>query len=1599
VTLLFKIVFIDLEVNPHDNRVLDFGAIKSDNSKLHSTSQNDFLNFIKEADFICGHNIISHDLKYIGHLIKNKNTTSYIDTLYLSPLLFPTKPYHALLKDDKFETDELNNPLNDAIKARDLFFAEINAFEELYPDMKDIYFALLHTQPQFSGFFKYMDYFSNVNIEMLIKSAFSGKICTNAKIGLMIEKNPLELAYCLALINTNDRYSITPPWVTQKYIAVSNIMKFLRNSPCSDKCEYCRNFLDMTKRLKSIFGYERFRSYDGEPLQEDAAVAAINNRSLVAIFPTGGGKSITFQLPALVTGEVSRGLTVVISPLQSLMKDQVDNLVEFDIVDAVYINGLLNVIERAEAIERVVNGLASILYISPEQLRSKTIEKLLLSRNLVRFVIDEAHCFSSWGHDFRVDYLYIGDFINELQKKKNMLRPIPVSCFTATAKQKVIIDIQEYFKEKLDIELELFATNATRKNLQYKVLYKEDDEKYLTLRNLISAKECPTIVYVSRTKKSNEIAKQLSDDGFPARAFNGKMDTNDKITNQEAFMSGDIRIIVATSAFGMGVDKKDVGLVIHYDISDSLENYVQEAGRAGRNEDIQADCYVLFNDNDLNKHFILLNQTKLSISEIGQVWRAIKELTRTRKTIYRSPLEIARQAGWDDNVLDIETRVKTAVSALEKAGYIKRGMNAPQVFATSILAKTMAEASKIINTSSRFDDEKDRQYASRIIKSLIGSRSIANAGNADAESRVDYIADREGIEKADVIASINLMREEGLLADSKDLTAFIRKNENENKSLTILNQYIQLEKLLMDNIKGEISQFNLKELNEQAENAGIKKSSVKMIKSLLYYWTIKQYIKKSFDSSGKNVEIIPQISVEAFEKKYLKRIDLAEYIVKFLFTRCLTMSGSEKEELAVEFSVLELLRSYTDELSLIIDRKDTTGKDVEDALLYLAKTESLSLEGGFLVLYQAIQIDRLELNNLIKYKEKDYQYLNEYYQQKIQQIHIIGEYANMMVKDYNESLQFVSDYFQMDYKHFIDKYFKGNRKSEISRNITTAKYKKLFGGLSAIQKEIIDDEKSKYIVVTAGPGSGKTKLLVHKLAALYQLEDVKHEQMLMLTFSRAAVSEFKSRLANLIDGAAYYIDIMTFHSYCFDLLGKIGKPDDFDNIVKSAIEMIKNEATENKNITKTVLVIDEAQDINDAEFELINTLMDKNEDMKVIAVGDDDQNIFEFRGASSQFMKTLIEKNETTKYDLLDNYRSKNNIVEFANEFAKTFSERMKDEYIKAVQSDNGIIKLIKHVGKNMEEALVNSVKANLKDISTCVLTYTNDEAVRVAGLLSVMGFNAKLIQESKELNLYNIVEIRFFIDIVNKQGQSATISDEIWNLAIRHLMVTFQKSDCLSHCLRIINKFAEENEQKYKTDFEMFIKESKYEDFYQHNQGEILVSTIHKAKGREFESVYLMLNNIRFDKEEQKRNVYVAITRAKSELYIHYNNKCLDNIHAENVERFVDTAHYTEPEEIRVQLMHGDVILSFFKDKEEEILALRSGDELLIKGNELYTVNQRKIVCFSQKFKQEIVKLNTKGYQAIEAKVRFVVYWKGKDEKREVAIILPDIVFRKCNS
>ncbi|MCD8343268.1 MAG: ATP-dependent helicase, partial [Oscillospiraceae bacterium] len=521
----------------------------------------------------------------------------------------------------------------------------------------------------------------------------------------------------------------------------------------------------------------------------------------------------------------------------------------------------------------------------------------------------------------------------------------------------------------------------------------------------------------------------------------------------------------------------------------------------------------------------------------------------------------------------------------------------------------------------------------------------------------------------------------------------------------------------------------------------------------------------------------------------------------------------------------------------------------------------------------------------------------------------------------------------------------------------------------------------------------------HKLASLLLLEDVKKEQLLMLTFSRAAATEFKMRLIELIGSSANYVEIKTFHSYCFDLLGKIGSLNGADDVVKNAIEMIRNGEVEPRKISKSVLVIDEAQDMDKNEFELVRLLMQNNDDMRLVAVGDDDQNIYEFRGSSSEYMKSLIEDYGAVKYEMTENYRSKAAIISLGNAFVTTIHNRMKSNPIVPVHADLGIVSITHHRGKHMGEAVVRHIIETRSNRKCCVLTNKNEEALQLLALLEKNGEHAKLIQSSDSFHLYNLVEIRFFLKSIDRELNSPVISDDLWKKAKKRLFKRYAESTALEICKNLISSFETLYPSKYRSDLDEFIKSSSYEDFYNYEADAIYVSTIHKSKGREFDVVYMMLDGNTAENDAEKRKLYVGMTRARDELYIHCNTQLFSTYTVPGVEYFEDTNIYEGPTEVFLQLTLKDVVLDFFKNKKETVFKLRSGSELSLDDDYLSArLNGRSvhIVKFSNVCRKKVQDLQRQGYKPFSAEVRFIVAWKGEDDSEEAAVVLPDLHFRK---
>lgn len=298
------------------------------------------------------------------------------------------------------------------------------------------------------------------------------------------------------------------------------------------------------------------------------------------------------------------------------------------------------------------------------------------------------------------------------------------------------------------------------------------------------------------------------------------------------------------------------------------------------------------------------------------------------------------------------------------------------------------------------------------------------------------------------------------------------------------------------------------------------------------------------------------------------------------------------------------------------------------------------------------------------------------------------------------------------------------------------------------------------------------------------------------------------------------------------------------------------------------------------------------------------------------------------------------------------------------------------------------------------MLTNTNDEALRILRLLLKNGKKAKLVQSLDGFRLYNLVEIRAFLNSIDRNLKSPVISDDIWENAKSTLYRKYHDSSCMDNVQRLISDFEETHSVKYRTDFEEYLKESKYEGFYKtHEQQTIYVSTIHKAKGRDFETVYMLLKNVSDDSDERRRALYVAMTRAKCNLYIHTNTHQFDQYNIPGVKHFSDDLVYEEPREILLQTTHRDVVLDFFKGKKKIIFSLRSGE--LLKIDDIYLTAERngndvRVAKFSKSFVDRLTKLKNRGYSMQYAQIQFVVAWKGENDDEETPILLTYLYLRK---
>jgi len=1401
--------------------------------------KNEILDELPNDTFLIWHNILNFDRNFLPSLFRFK----IIDTLFLSALFFPEKPYHKLGKEYKKNCIWFcgNDPIKDSEETKKLLEDIVKQLKKY--DRKWLKFLLSSEDKIIKNFVDYLIKYKNLKsfnkfkkeeTKKVLKKYLKNKVCENVFEHIYYDNIEFLIA-CNFLYSVKDN-SIPPKFLNYKK-DFNNIFDLISSYKCKE-CNFCKTHT-LNSYLKKYFNYDSFRKFWWKNLQEESVKKALNKQNILVIFPTWWWKSLTFQLPALIEAERTRKMTIVISPLLSLMKDQVENIRKKWATNVWYINWLQNSLERAQTLKNIQEWWIDILYIAPESLRNQTIEKVLSSRRIARFVIDEAHCFSKWWHDFRVDYLYLAEFIKKLNQD------IQISCFTATAKKQVIEDIQTYFKNKLDIDFDIIKAEIERNNLSYKKIDCENEKKKYEILLKILDNKTPTIIFANTTKKAKELADKLSNENFKVGYYHWQLKIENKIKIQEKFMTDKINIIVATNAFGMWVDKDNVRKVIHWEIPSSIENYLQEAGRAWR-DGKQSECIVLYNEDDVNKVFNLQRQAEITKNEFKLLFNYFK---KQKLYVIKVPyvklakemkLEINKKSNW-------ATKVKVALSVLEEKifkdeedKFIKRTFtNYRHIFKWWNKINWLKEIEKL-----------NKPWNEEYVMKKIYSEVVENNW-----IEINYLLETMYDEELEKISEklwksykffvqdlLNEMIKNNILTTDKWYRVYYFTDlfSNPYQGLKITEEILNF--LIENNYK----EYEYKKLKDKIYNTKIFKrvKDENILFSLLYQYLAQDLLYLDIDGNVLSINFS-----ESQIKNLQKTIKYAYLVLDFL--------KSKKTEKAdyIDFTDTEIIKFFKNKKNIIWDNEEIP--IVQNILYFLHINKIIEVEDGLIWYNQLISIQILDKNK--KWKDSYYTDLKKHYEAKYQQAHILSNWIKWWEKHniyhWLPIVKLIKDYFDLDIKKFIEKFFP-NQKRILSRPISHKKWKEINEWLDNDQKKVLDIKNNTLII--AWPWAWKTKTLIHKIASLILKDGVKENEFLMLTFTNSAKIELKSRLVKFLWSSAYGLDIHTFHSYAYKILDRSIDSIDPKNVIQEAIKKIN----ENDSLKKRVIIIDEYQDVNDEQFQFIKSIIENNiQKPLIIGAWDDDQNIYTFAGANIKYIQEFEKEFNWKIIYLTTNYRSCKKIVNFSQKWISLLKERKKQDIkLKSSKKDEVWEIEILEIKKKLQ---FNEIYPFSKDVfraDTAYLTLTNERVNIFSSYLENENIPHTILQKKKNFPFCELLEVKYLIELLNEES---ILDDVIFNIYLAKVSEKFPNTIWLDNIKKAWEKFKKINTKYYGSEFQNFIVDYEIENKW------TFVSTFHKSKWKEFENVILDLHWIEKLSTETIHLIYVWITRAKKRLYI----------------------------------------------------------------------------------------------------------------------------------
>ena len=1583
---LSKCLLLDLETT-QQGRILKIGAVLGDREFLRIGAFDsraallELDQFAEQADCVVGHNIFRHDLSMLAEVNSAAMVLRLpvVDTLFLSPICFPENPYHRLVKDYKLVSESLNDPVADARLAGTLLCEEIASLRGMAQAATDVFRCLRFLLCQETGGDRRIADGMKRVFEDAAGPASPVKPDARAILSLLISRMACRtaagflsdsdfstdearwaLAYVLTWLRVAGADSVLPPWVRLHNRLVVPIMTRLRDVPCDDHaCAYCRSIHDPEAQLKRFFGFDGFRptpaDSEGQSLQRRIALAGMRNESHLAIMPTGAGKSLCFQLPALVRSFRRGQLTIVVSPLQALMKDQVDGLVRrTGMHNAAALYGLLTSPERAEVLRGVRMGAVAVLYVAPEQVRSRSFRNAVLQREIGCWVLDEAHCLSKWGHDFRPDYLYVGRFIRELARDQGGALPA-IACFTATAKKDVIAEIVEYFRRETGTELIRYEGGVERDNLTFEVQAVGRHAKLPRVDDLLRTRLAPggtgsAVVFRATRQAAEETAGFLSGRGWAAERFHAGLSVPEKKRIQNSFLAGDVRVICATNAFGMGIDKDDVRLVIHADTPSSLENYLQEAGRAGRDRK-PADCILLYDEEDCEQQFRMGALSELSRRDIQQILRGLRKAARSQQTdeVVITTGELLRDEDVDTSFSPedraADTKVRAAVSWLERAGFIERNENRTSVVQARLLVKSVEE------TQARLANLDLSGREAGLWLAIV--RELLNAGQTDTLS-VDEIAAlpefqswmmasktgfpeqmvREGRSQeylsAKVLKVLDSMMGVGVLKKDTLLTAFVRYKVADHSGVRlqrVLGTDREFVKLLSEQAPDPEGwmPLNLRLINDALLARGVE-CSMEMLRQLLRSLSEDG---RGFSGQAGSIELRyaghdayrvrvrrewAQVSEIAERRRRVAGLLLEEML------RGVPADTAPKADLLVEFTFEAMGTALNRDLALRSDIRDFQAA-IERGLMFLHEQNVIILQKGLAIFRSAMTVKMLPEAGGQRYTAENYDTLQHHYRERIFQVHVMNEFARYGLQKIKAALELVVAYFTMDKEAFIRRFFSGAR-DLLERATTARSFRAIVDSLgNRDQIRIVTQPLGKNLLILAGPGSGKTRTVVHRCAYLLRVKRVRPRAILVCCFNHRAALELRQRLAALVGRDALGVMVQTYHALALRILGlscggmaeRDGKDVDFDRIITDALAVLRGDTAvpgvEPDDVRDRVLagfehiLVDEYQDIDAPQYEMISaiagrTIKDGDRKLSILAVGDDDQSIYGFRGANVEFIRRFRDDYGADVAHLIENYRSTRYIIEAANRLIAHNRDRMKTGHPIRIDQGRGLLPAggvfgekdtltrgrvaLVEVGDSMGQAaaVVREIQrlralgaARWDDIA--VLSRTRRDLAFVRSAAEAEGIPVSWpLDQGKIPPLHRIREVGQALASLAKEGGAAARASE---LAVKlGFSPDINPANPWSAMVRsVLGDWAWETADE-PAPVHAFV-EYMYESLAQRRRDEpfgdgVILNTIHAAKGKEYAHVLLCGDWSvagAAELEEERRVIYVGMTRARHTLAI----------------------------------------------------------------------------------------------------------------------------------